>query len=79
MKLDALETKLSVLRRLMAAEDWPAALRLAARFPQLGIEKAAIVRGHECLVNPRFYRQLGTDPEAAVEAGVEALKRRYAE
>lgn len=69
--------KIDRLRSLMAAGDWPAALSLAASFPQLGQERAAIVRGHEAHVHPRFYRQLGHDPEALVQKGIAALRSKY--
>ena len=69
--------KIDQLRDLMAAEKWPQALSLAAKFAVLGAEKAAIKRAHECIGNPSFYRQIGVNPEAAIEAGITALKRRY--
>lgn len=72
-----MQTKLSKLKAAAAAGDWAGALRIAARFPQLGADKAAIVRAHECIVNPGFYRQLGRDPALAIEAGIAALKARY--
>lgn len=72
-----METKLSKLITAAQAGDWAGALRIAARFPQLGEHKRAIVTAHECLVNPRFYVQLGMDPAAAVEAGKVALRARY--
>jgi hypothetical protein len=62
----------------MAAEEWPEALRIAARFPVLGDGKEAITRAWAAHTNPAFYRQIGRDPEAEVRAGIEALKRRYA-
>ena len=72
-----MQTKLSKLKAAAAIGDWAGALRIAAKFPQLGEHKAEIVRAHECLVNPQFYRQLGRDPEACVAAGIAALRLRY--
>lgn len=72
-----METKLSKLKACAAADDWAGALRIAAKFPRLGDHKPAIVRAHECLVNPAFYRQLGRDPEACVKDGITALRVRY--
>lgn len=69
--------KIDTLREFMKQESWPQALSLAAKFPRLGNEKAVIVRAHECLVNPSFYRQLGVDTEQAIQAGIAALKARY--
>lgn len=72
------EKKIDTLVRLMAAGEWPRALALAARFPRLGEHRDAIVRGHEALANPRFWRSLGKDPDALRDAGIAALQERYA-
>jgi hypothetical protein len=61
----------------MRAGDWQLALRLAARFPQLGEHAAAIVRGHEAYANPRFYLQLGEDLDVLKSEGKRALIARY--
>jgi hypothetical protein len=71
------ETKLSKLLKLMAAADWPAALRLAASFPDLGGHKAAIKRGHEAHWHPAWARQLGRNPAEDIAAGVAALRELY--
>lgn len=72
-----MKTKLDQIREAAAAGDWATALRIAARFPQLGEHKRAIVTGHEALAHPGFYSQLGKDPSALVEAGKAALRDRY--
>lgn len=72
-----MQTKLDQVKQAAAANDWALALRIAAKFPQLGEHKRAIVTGHEALVHPEFYRQLRKDPAALVEAGKEALRQRY--
>ncbi len=72
-----METKLSKIKTAVASGDWATALRIAARFPQLGEHKRAIVTAHECIVNPRFYVQVGIDPAQAIEAGKAALRARY--
>jgi len=69
--------KIDTLRALMRDESWPQALSLAAKFPRLGAEKAVIVRGHECLINPAFYKQLGIDTDKAVNDAITALKTKY--
>ena len=73
------ETKLSQLRRMMTAEDWEGALRMAARFPDLGKQKAAITRAWDARQSPGLYRQMGKDPEALWQAGIAALRERYPE
>lgn len=74
-----MERKSDAVRRLAAAGDFKAALRIAKGF-RLGItpeERSVITRGYECIINPRFYRSIGVDPAAAVEKGVETVKRLY--
>ena len=58
--------------------DWPKALALAAAFSRLGHHAAAIRRAHEATWNPTFFKQLGRDPDELVEAGIAALRERYA-
>jgi hypothetical protein len=70
-------TKLSVLLAAIAAERWPEALRIAARFPDLGAHRAAILDAHQACVNPRWARSLGKDPAALIAAGKAALVARY--
>lgn len=72
-----MKTKLSQVKEAVSAGDWNLALRIAAKFPQLGEHKKAIVTAHECLVHPGFYKQLGKDEAALIEAGKAALCERY--
>jgi hypothetical protein len=44
-----------------------------------GAHRDTIRLAHECRVYPNFYRSLGRDPEAAVAAGIAALKQLYPE
>lgn len=70
-------TKLSILLEYMAEKNWSAALKLAARWGDLGIQRAAITRGADALRHPEFYKQLGKDPDALVAEGIAALRARY--
>lgn len=72
-----MKSKLSQVRACAAAGDWAGALRIAAKFPQLGEHREAITRAHGCITNPRFFAQLGVDCDAAIEAGKAALVQRY--
>ena len=72
-------TKLSQLKAAMRAGDWALALRIAAQFPELGEHAAAIVLAHEAHVHPRFYVQLGYDPDKLRDEGRRALIARYGE
>lgn len=71
------ETKLSELLDLMRSEDWPAAIRFAAKFPRLGDHRDDLLRAKDALQNPDFYRQLKRDPDALVRCGIDALKSKY--
>jgi hypothetical protein len=72
-------TKTQKLIDLMRAEDWSRALSLAATFKRLGSHRATICRAHEARVWPGFYRGLGRDPDAAIQAGIAALQSLYPE
>jgi hypothetical protein len=69
--------KLLQLKAAIRAGDWELALRLAARFPRLGVQAAAIQLGHEAYAHPRFYQQLGKDPERLKDDGKRALIEKY--
>lgn len=49
-------------------------LRFASRLNCLGPARNAIQTGWSAHQNPRFYLDLGKDPQALVEAGLLALK-----
>lgn len=72
-----MRTKLSIVQEAMRAGDWTEAIRVAARFKDLGAQRGAILDAHMALTNPRFLAQLRRDPEAAIEAGKVALVERY--
>ena len=61
----------------MAAGRWSDALRLAAKFSDLGSHRAVITRADASIKHPDFYRQLGQDPAENISAGILALKERY--
>lgn len=74
-----MEKKSDMVRRLVAAGDYKAALRIAKDF-KLGISKEDsddMRRGYECLTNPRFYQSLGMDTVALAGKGVDAVIRLY--
>ena len=72
-----METKLSVLKAAAAEGDWKKAISIAAKFPVLGAEKAAIMSAHEAFVRPQFQQQLGRDCGALIDAGINALRKKY--
>ena len=69
--------KIDILRVHMERGEWDKALALAARFPRLGEHRDAIIGGHNARLYPRFYREIGKDPDAVYQAGIDALKARY--
>lgn len=71
------QTKIANLKTAVLRGDWKKALSIAAKFPQLGEHRAAIVTAHECLAHPGFYQQLGKDEAALIEEGKQALRVRY--
>ena len=72
-----METKLDKLKSCATEGDWRGALRIAARFPQLGAERGAILDAHMAFTNPRFLSQLGKEPAATLDAGIAALRAKY--
>ncbi len=72
-----METKLSKVKKAFTAGDLQGALRIAAKFADLGEQRKAITRAHESFTNGRFYEQLGHDLNALREAGRLALIARY--
>lgn len=71
-------TKLDTLREAFARCDYQKALAIAARFPQLGKERDAILEAHGAYTNPRFAQQLGKDTGVLIHTGIEALRTKYA-
>ena len=53
------------------------ALKMVAKFPQLGKEKDAIKLAVDCLNNPAFYRQLGKNVEQCITDGIRAMETKY--
>lgn len=74
-----MQTKLSKLVELIKAEEWNAAIRFAAKFHDLGNEKAHITRAKDAILNPSFYEQIGRNVPELIQEGRAALVRRYGE
>jgi hypothetical protein len=70
-------SKLSLIRDAMASGRERDALKIAAAFPQLGDEKAAITRAWAALQNPAFYEGIGQDPAALVCTGIAAIRCKW--
>ena len=58
----------------MKAGSWEKAIKYAARFPRLDKHRDDILTASSAILNPGFYRQIGKDPTALVDAAVVALR-----
>lgn len=65
------------IRAAADSGDWQEALRVAAKFPELGDHRDRIQKAWSANRNPDFYRELGRDPADLFADGVAALKERY--
>jgi hypothetical protein len=72
-----METKLSKVEKAYRAENYREAIRLAAKFPQLGDHKEPITRAWAAIQSPDFYESLGQNPAELIEAGIRAISERY--
>jgi hypothetical protein len=70
-------TKLEQVKQAYANGNYKDALRIAAKFPQLGDERKAITLASECFSNPRFYQQVGVNIDQTINDGVKALAGKY--
>ena len=74
-----MERKSDRVRRLIREGDYKSALRIAKDF-RLGVSKEQsdnMIRGYECMTNPRFYISIGVDIPKTVEKGLETLLSLY--
>lgn len=70
-------SKLSQIRDALADGREVDALRIAARFPELGEHRDVITRGWAAHSNPSIYRAMGHDPVSLVTAAIAAIRARY--
>lgn len=71
-----MQTKLSQVKIAFESGDYQKALKIAAKFSDLGKHRKQITLAAECFTNPRFYCQL-VDIEQAKIDGIKALTIRY--
>ena len=72
-----MKTKLETLKTAYAEKNFKKAIGIAAKFPDLGKERNAILDAHLAFTNPRWVTGLGKSVEACIESGVAALRSRY--
>ena len=63
--------KTDIVKNLVKEKNYQKALAIAKKFV------IGMARAHECMTNPRFYKQLGTDIEQAIGKGIVVLERLY--
>lgn len=71
--------KSDIVREAVATGNFKEALKIAKGF-RINItpeQRDAMCRAYECLVHPEFYRQIGTDIPAAIQAGIEVVTQIY--
>ena len=74
-----MERKSDAVRRLVAAEKYKEALKIAKDF-HLSISKEdsdAMKRGYECMVWPDFYKEIGKNPSEISHMAIETVERLY--
>jgi hypothetical protein len=72
-----MQTKLSQLKDAYHAGDTAKAIRIAARFPDLGAHRNAILDANIAITNPRWTLNMKRDVDQTIAAGVDALIARY--
>jgi hypothetical protein len=72
-----MQTKLSQLKDAYHAGDTAKAIRIAARFPDLGAHRNAILDANIAITNPRWTLNMKRDIEQTIAAGIDALRNRY--
>lgn len=75
-----METKASIVKRLVDAGKYKEAMKIAKGFTRdiTVAEKDIITRAFECYGNARFYISLGINPDTEIEKGIEIMKKVYA-
>jgi hypothetical protein len=70
-------SKLDAIREAMSAGEWERAIKLAAKFKDLGDYAEDIRRAKDAINNQEMYEQMGYDINATIARGVAALKAKY--
>lgn len=73
-----MQSKLEQIKSNAAAQNWKKAIAIAARFPDLGTQRNAILDAHIAFTNPRWTLAMRKDVDLVILAGITALRDRYA-
>lgn len=74
-----MDTKTQKLKNLVQAGQMKEALKLAKdfkKYPKAG-QRLSVARAWEALVRPESYKQIGKDPDALVDAGIQVIMEVY--
>lgn len=73
-----METKNEKVRKLVASQNYKQALQICKDWNYSNPSHREVLRiGYECLLYPRFYEQLGRDPELAYKEAIQVLLELY--
>ena len=72
-----MQTKLSQLKDAYYAGNTAKAIRIAAKFPDLGAHRNAILDANIAITNPRWTLNMKRDVDQTISAGIDALRIRY--
>lgn len=73
-----METKNEKVRRLVSDREYKQALQICKDWDYKNPMHGEILRlGYECLMHPRFYRQLGYDSELCYKKAIQVLEEVY--
>lgn len=72
-----METKLSTLKTEFERGNFKKAVAIAAKFPDLGKERNAILDAHTAYTNPRWVVGLGKSVDDCIALGKAALTDKY--
>ena len=73
-----MQTKLSQVKQAFESGNFSKAIRIAAKFHDLGDQRNAILDANLAMTNPRWMAAIGKDIDQAIASGIEALRIRYA-
>lgn len=72
-----MKTKSDIIKDALANGDTRKAISVASKFFDRSEETQLYKQAQAAIGNPRFYRQIGKDPDAIVDAAVTRLRARF--
>jgi len=73
-----METKNALVRRLVADKEYKKALQICKEWGYVNPTHREVLRlGYECLMYPRFYKQLGYDCDKCYHEAITVLELVY--